>query len=491
MKIFDKIKDHTYSFEIKHFIILFAVVLIFQAVIGYLNKYSTKELLYQTQQIYKKDAAERVANLTTNSFELLLEQNLLDPDGKEAVQTIRAFNILFSQQLLQNNIQEICILVSNDARVKSIDNGKDLYNYFIQDQDVLDEYKFSRFSRTEYQEISQRINNNEQIVSFVENENDFHVFVPFVPNGELEGIVYLEMSPSLKSLNQAISFSYREMNAIFSILILFGLLAMFYITSYTIEDRDLAREKLFKMREEKIKNKVASEKEALFTKRIHHAHHKAEKIMGFIKEEIDNLTKDHIAQFKFKTSKYASFISRVFYNIKWHNSPVNASRGALFRSDINEVLRFLVKHVFQRTTNLNQNYEFKFDLDDDLPKISVNEYVMWESFEPLINNAIDHNRETNITILIKTKYYPEKGYIRVIIRDDGKGIREDLLKDNSDGIKRLFMEHCTEKEECDNNGYGCYIAYHITKNKCGWDIDAENLAQGCQFIITIPYHKGS
>ena len=127
MKIFDKIKDHTYNFEIKHFIILFAVVLIFQVVIGYLNKYSTKELLVQTRQIYKKDAAERTANLTTNSFELLLEQYLLNPEHKEKVQIIRAFNILFSQQILQNNIQEICILVKNDAAIKSIDNGNDMY----------------------------------------------------------------------------------------------------------------------------------------------------------------------------------------------------------------------------------------------------------------------------------------------------------------------------------------------------------------------------
>ena len=36
-----------------------------------------------------------------------------------------------------------------------------------------------------------------------------------------------------------------------------------------------------------------------------------------------------------------------------------------------------------------------------------------------------------------------------------------------------------------NSGYGCYIAYEISK-RCGWDIDAENLNKGgCRFTITI------
>lgn len=488
MKILEKLKNHTYNFEIKHFIILFSVLLIFQVVVGYLNKYSTNELIKQTRQLYKKDAAERVANLTTNSFELLLEQNLLDPDDENKHQIIKAFNILFSQQLLQNNIQEICILISKNDIVYSIDNGRDMYHYFFDGSKISNRYAFAELSMKKYKEVVKEIENNERIYSLVEGSNSFHIFVPFVPRGELEGIVYLEMKPSMKSLNKAISFSYKEINAIFTILILFALLAMFYITSYTIEDRDIAREKLFKMREEKIKTRVANEKEALFTKRIHYAHHKAEKIIGFIKEEILNLSQNNIKQFKYIASKYASFVSRVFYNMKWHDSPVNVSRGVLFKSDVNEVLKFLVKNIFQRTTSLNQNYKFKFDLDDLVPKISVNEYVMWESFEPLINNAIDHNREKNITILIKTEYKPQEGCIQVTIQDNGNGIKKELLQTNDKGVKRLFMENYTEKKE-QNSGYGCYIAYHIAKKKCGWDIDAENLNQGCRFIITIPYEK--
>jgi hypothetical protein len=34
-------------------------------------------------------------------------------------------------------------------------------------------------------------------------------------------------------------------------------------------------------------------------------------------------------------------------------------------------------------------------------------------------------------------------------------------------------------------GYGCYIAYELAKQRCGWDLDAENLPEGgCRFTFT-------
>ena len=35
-----------------------------------------------------------------------------------------------------------------------------------------------------------------------------------------------------------------------------------------------------------MKKQIRLEKESLFTRRIYHTHHKAEKIMGFIKEDV-------------------------------------------------------------------------------------------------------------------------------------------------------------------------------------------------------------
>jgi len=57
---------------------------------------------------------------------------------------------------------------------------------------------------------------------------------------------------------------------------------------------------------------------------------------------------------------------------------------------------------------------------------------------------------------------------------------------NENGIKNIFLENVTSKQTgLQNSGYGCYIAYEISK-RCGWEIDAENLSEGgCRFTITI------
>jgi hypothetical protein len=59
---------------------------------------------------------------------------------------------------------------------------------------------------------------------------------------------------------------------------------------------------------------------------------------------------------------------------------------------------------------------------------------------------------------------------------------------NEDGLKRIFLEHVSEKVTPDNeqSGYGCYIAYEIATERLGWLLDVENRPEGgCQFTITI------
>jgi sensor histidine kinase regulating citrate/malate metabolism len=74
-----------------------------------------------------------------------------------------------------------------------------------------------------------------------------------------------------------------------------------------------------------------------------------------------------------------------------------------------------------------------------------------------------------------------------VLGDNGRGIGSDLLQPDEKGIKKLFLESTSTKENTGNSGYGCYLAYEISKQRCGWDIDAENLPEGgCRFTITIP-----
>jgi len=311
--------------------------------------------------------------------------------------------------------------------------------------------------------------------------------VPFVLRGEFEGVVYMKISPDLSKIVREISTVYDETSIVFTALILFGLLAMFYITSYTVKERDHAQELLFKEREDQIKSDIEHQKEALFTKRIYHAHHKAEKIMGFIKEEIRNLSEMNISAFKHVATKYSNFISRVIYDMKWFEPPIHATRNPIFSTDINQVIHFLVEYVFQRVYEKNSACEFKLELDPALPPVQINEYVIWEILEPLIQNCVDHNQGQNVIITIQTKYEPSEERSTIHIRDNGKGIDSDLLAFNEESVRKIFLENTSTRENSINSGYGCYIAYELSVNRCGWSLDVQNAETGgAVVVITVP-----
>ncbi|MCB9248623.1 MAG: HAMP domain-containing histidine kinase [Ignavibacteriales bacterium] len=228
-------------------------------------------------------------------------------------------------------------------------------------------------------------------------------------------------------------------------------------------------------------------KEHLFTKRIYHTHHKAEKVMGFINEDLENVNKSNFEEIKYRVSKYANFIGRVIYDMKWFNPPIHTMRGNLFNTDLNELLRFIINNIFLRVSNPVSTIKFNFDFDETLPKIKVNEFVMWEIIEPIIQNSIDHSDKDIIEILIKTQYNQELNCAILIIKDNGTGVPMDLMEFAEDGTRKIFLENLSTKIERTNHGYGCYIAFEIAK-RCGWNIEIENNTNGgCSFILQIIY----
>jgi len=479
-----------YRFEIRHFIILFIILATFQVFLSYLHNFSSNTLIEQTMDLYRRDSAIRLGNLATTSLELLLEQSLVNPSLNEDSRrnTIQAFDIILNQQTLQQNVDEICIIFSSGGEIYVIDEGAVLYNFIFSQQIPASPNSLVHSEAVKrYKQINKEIEDSEQIYCTWDEVQSFHVLVPFVPKGEYEGVVYMKITPDVSNITREISTVYDETGIIFTALILFGLLAMFYITSYTVRERDLAQEELFKERENQIKADIAHQKEALFTKRIYHAHHKAEKVMGFIKEEIRTLTEKNIKQFKYIVTRYSNFISRVIYDMKWYEPPVHATRNPIFNTDINAVIQFLVTYVFMRVYSENTAYGFKLELDKQLPIIHINEYVAWEIIEPLIQNCIDHNKGQNILITISSKYHASENFSEISIIDNGKGIAPELLKNSPDGIKEVFLEHTSTYENAKNAGYGCYIAYELSTKRCGWQIDAENIESGgSKLSINIP-----
>ena len=359
--------------------------------------------------------------------------------------------------------------------IYAIDDGKVLYSFlFDSNKEVLINNSAHQKAVLMYKSIEEEMNEKEEIHSVLKDIQTFHVFVPFVLHGEYIGAVYMKNTPDFSFLSSQIIGNYDETSVIYLSLILLGLLAMYFISSYTVKERDETQKLLF----EEHKKQINYEKELVFTKRIYHTHHKAEKIMGFIKEDLRRLSQDNINAVKYRVSKYSNFISRVIYDMKWFDPPVQTIRNPVFRTNINEVIKFIVENIFLRVTSRSNVFEIKFEPDYNLPVVPVNEFVAWEIIEPLIQNSIDHGEEQNLQVIIKTEYDEKKRESKIVIQDTGKGILPELLKKNEDGIKHLFVKNVTTKKPgLQNTGYGCYIAYEMSK-RCGWDIDAENLPTG-------------
>lgn len=477
-----------YHFEWKHLLVLFVILIIFQIVVSYIQKITIQDLLYQTQDWYKQDTAEKLANITATSLELLLETNnplsVYDIEKERAI--IRAFNIILSQQLLQQNVEDVCVLVTYNNRIYAIDNGRSLFNFLYTPgyQPGIDENSHG-FAVDKYGEIGEDIHTSEQIHTIPEGSQTFHVFVPLVPSGEYAGSVYLKIRPDFTFITRQIIYSYGETALVFSALIFFGLLAMFYISSYTVKERDETQKLLFEEREKYLREQINHQKEALFTKRIYHTHHKAEKIMGFIKEDLQKMTTENIGEINHRVTKYANFISRVIYDMKWYDPPLHTFRSPMFKTDLNEVIKFIVNHISLRISKNVDRIGFDLNLDRSMPVVSVNEFVAWEIIEPLIQNSIDHSGGKPVRITLITSYDTAENISSLIVEDNGDGLREDLLEKNESGVKKIFLENISTKTDGSNAGYGCYLAYEIAK-RCNWQLDAENLEQGgCRFVISI------
>ncbi len=479
-----------YRFEIRHITVFLIVLIIFQIILAFVQKSSLNDFLVQTQSWYQKYSAERLAIVTSTSMELLFENLFIDKSVKDFDERkiIYSFNVIFKQQLIQKSVEDICLILVRNHKLHVIDSGQKLYSYLTNETPI---YPIKSTDHSEgvalYLSLKDKIKDSETIYSTLENNKTFNILVPFVPDGEYIGVMYMKITPDFSFLTREVSSNFDKVAVIYSSLILLGLMAIFYISSQAVKERNEAQKKFFDEHEENIKKQIRLEKESLFTKRIYHTHHKAEKIIGFIKEDVRKVEETNLNDVKKRVITYSNFISRIIYDMKWYDQEINTIINPMFHTNINDVISFIVQHVFLRISSKNEMFDIKLNLDESLPPVKVNEFVVWEILEPLIQNSIDHGSKKSITINLGTKYDKETNLSYITIADDGVGIKNELLDYGEKGIKRIFLENESSKRiEGTNSGYGCYIAYQMAVEKCGWTLDAENLpGSGCIFTMTI------
>ena len=109
MSVLNRIKK--YRFEFYHFIILIVIISISQITLSYINTRSTQKLIGKSIDIYRWDTAERIADLTTTSLELLMQSsNISSEDAEDFSSVVEALDFILSQQRLQKNIEDIFLL---------------------------------------------------------------------------------------------------------------------------------------------------------------------------------------------------------------------------------------------------------------------------------------------------------------------------------------------------------------------------------------------
>jgi len=482
-------KPKRVRFSWKHIVLLFVLLMVAQVFVSHMQQNTLRDLLSDTMNWYRRNSAEQIGNLTTSSLELLLEsapiaQGETIAEGKRNL--IHALNQILKQPLINRNVEQVCLILPNGDKLLAMDLGQNVFSYFYNHiaTDTTVDPKY-HFAVARYTSLQNEIMRSGLITSFQQGEDIFHVFVPLEPHGEYAGAVYLKIHPDVSVISKQIVTNFNDTVFLFSSLFLLGLLAIFYVSTYLLVEREQAWEMLYTERETRLREHIDQEKEHLFTKRIYHTYHKAEKIMGFINEDLENSDETNIKDVKYRVSKYANFISRVIYDMKWYNPPIQTIRNQIFKTDLNEVLKFIVDNIFLRMSMKVKTIKFNFHLDEKLPKVSVNEFVVWEICEPLIQNSVDHSNKGNVIIDLSTSYYPDEAKSVLSIEDNGGGIHPTLLERDEHGIKKIFLENISTKEEGKNAGYGCYLAYEIAK-RCGWQLDAENREEGgARFILLI------
>jgi len=483
-----------YRFEIRHIIVLFAVLIAFQIILALFQKSMLGNFLQGTQSWFQKYYAERIAIVTSSSLEMLFQnqQRQRGESGSLDNSMVYSLNVFLKQQLIQRSIEDISLILLRDQQVYVINGGQAFYAYFNGTLPPAGADTAGPGLRY-YRSAQNQLREHEKIISSLSNEKTFEVLVPFVPEGEYLGAMYMRITPDFAFLADEVLANFSEVSIIFSALIVVGLIAIFIVSSQAVSERNEMQARLFAEHEEYLRNQIRLEKESLFTKRIYHTHHKAEKIMGFIKEDVRKMEPHNLDDLKKRVVTYSNFISRIIYDMKWYDQDANTIVNPIFRTNINAVIEFVVRHLFLRISSKNEMFDFQLSLDPALPLVHVNEFIVWEILEPLIQNSIDHGGKNRLTVTIRTCCDRARAVSTVTIADNGNGIKEELLQPGPKGVQRIFLDQeSTKNEPGTHSGYGCYIAYQMAVGKCGWGLGAQNLeGGGCMFTITINHPEVS
>ena len=171
-------KFSKYHFEFRHITVLLVILISFQIILSFIQKSSLQNFLEKTQEWYQRDSAERMANLSTTSLELLVGnmKSDIDQTEEEKQKIIQSFNIIFSQQLLEPNVEETSLILLRDNLPIVINDGIEFYN-FLQGRKTSfeNDEEFGRVIEL-FMENLTSLNQNQEIFTLLDSNQTFHIY---------------------------------------------------------------------------------------------------------------------------------------------------------------------------------------------------------------------------------------------------------------------------------------------------------------------------
>ena len=169
-------------------------------------------------------------------------------------------------------------------------------------------------------------------------------------------------------------------------------------------------------------------------------------------------------------------VSQIISNLVTFSSHDTQAKEIL---DINEIISnilHLVKHYSRQ-----KNFHIEFNSDEPDMTIVSNKTEMKQVLLNLIKNSFEAMTPSG-TLRIHTSYWSDSGkrHARIVVEDDGKGIKADNLND-------IFLPfYSTKKGTGENLGLGLFMCYSLIEKHNG-TIEAEEVSpHGTRFIIMLP-----
>ena len=140
----------------------------------------------------------------------------------------------------------------------------------------------------------------------------------------------------------------------------------------------------------------------------------------------------------------------------------------------------LIRPQFQRQRNVQLN----IDLDVDSGDLMCVPSQIIQVLVNLLVNACDAVAQKEGMVWLKTWHVPELDCVAISVRDNGRGIPEELMDD-------IFEPFFTTKRQADGTGMGLFIAAEIVKRHNGWirvqnQLDENTEINGVQFTVMLP-----